>query len=97
MATNATINYIATQKRFEADTAITVSMSIETTDGKRRWTADDVRSLPRKVQDALLLKYREVDSIDPWELTKSIKARDAGGVGAVDSVGERDSESPASA
>ena len=95
MATNATINYIATQRRFEADTAMTLSMSIEA-DGKRKWTAEDTRSLPRKVQDALLLKYREVDSIDPWELTKSIKARNAVGVGTVDPVGERASESPSS-
>jgi hypothetical protein len=50
--------------------------------GKRVWASpEEVRNLPRAIIDYLYAKYREVDQIDPWEVTKSLAAGSVGGVG----------------
>jgi len=63
-----------------AETYFTISRAFETVDRKQRWTIDQVKELPSKVIDGLIRFYKEVDSIDPWELTKSVSPGDSGGV-----------------
>jgi hypothetical protein len=49
---------------------------------KKRWaSAEEVKQLPPPIIDYLYAAYQEVDAIDPWALTKSESAGDAGGVG----------------
>jgi len=64
----------------DSDVYYTVWCSIES-DGKKHWkTVDDIHQMPMPVIDRLYKLYKEMDSIDPWEITKSESAGVAGGV-----------------
>ncbi len=50
--------------------------------GKKHWkSVDHVHQLPMKVIDHIYMLYKGLDSIDPWEITKSVPQRETGGVG----------------
>ena len=73
----------------------TVWRSVEL-DGKTYWdSVDEVRQLTKTVIDRLTSVYREVDAQDPWALTKSESTRGFVGMGAEQSVGEREPVVPA--
>jgi hypothetical protein len=49
---------------------------------KRVWsTPAEVQNLPPALVTYLYKQYREVDAVDPWEVTKSLSTGDANGVG----------------
>jgi len=59
-------------------------------DDKPHWSfVDEVRQLHPKVASELLRVYQEVDSQDPWELTKSLVSRDSERVGEDNPNGKR--------
>jgi hypothetical protein len=66
--------------QIDAELYYTVATAFSTLDGKKRWTIEQVKNLPGKVLDFLMSKYQEIDRTDPWELTKSLAAGNAGGV-----------------
>lgn len=86
MAKSAAVNTYGVRARLLADRHWVIANAFEV-DGKPVWTIDSVKELPGKVQDFLVAQYQEVDSIDPWELTKSLSQRAAVGMDSVDSSG----------
>jgi hypothetical protein len=95
-AKSAATRLYVIKAQIDAELYYTVATAYSFLRGARRWTMDQVTNLPGRVLDFLMTKYREVDNIDPWELTKSLKTGSAGGV---ESGGEErsDSERPARA
>lgn len=80
----------------EAELYFTISRACETLDGNPKWTIEQVKKLSGKMVDSLMAKYREVDAIDPWELTKSQPQGNVGGVEPSDSGGGGDEQSTGS-
>ena len=66
--------------------------------GHKKWhSPEEVKQLPSKVIDFLNKAYREVDSVDPWSLTKSEFTGESVGVGEVSPNGKRKGKRSASA
>lgn len=56
----------------DADVYYTVWCATENADGKKHWkSVEDVRKLPMKIITHIHDFYKGLDSIDPWELSKS--------------------------
>jgi hypothetical protein len=65
----------------DAEMYYTVWCSAEI-DGQKVWKSpEDIKRLPGKLVTFLYDKYREVDAIDPWEVTKSVAQGHIVGVG----------------
>lgn len=67
-------NLFSTLAGMDADNIYTIYAACRV-DGKPKWSLDEVRELPERVINKLLAVYQEVDSVDPWELTKSLSER----------------------
>jgi hypothetical protein len=67
----------------DAEVYYTVWCATETEKGAKHWkTVDHVRQLPSKVIDVLYTKYKGLDAIDPWAITKSQSKGETDRVGA---------------
>lgn len=77
----------------DAELWFTIAHAYSTLDGKQRWTLEQVKNLPGRVLNLLIKKYREVDAVDPWELTKSLATGNTGGMES--SNQERGADQPA--
>lgn len=92
-ATERAVNVYAIDAGLQSETHYTLWSAVETPDGHKRWeTPEVVANLGERVIAFLIRKYQEVDSQNPWELTKSEPERDSSGLGADDSGRSSDDE-----
>lgn len=72
---------------FSEDAAMYYTVWCSTEIGtKRVWsTPAEVQNLPPALVTYLYKQYQEVDVVDPWEVTKSLSAGNANGVGQINS------------
>lgn len=77
---NISTRVFVIRAQIEAEVHFTIATAFNNLDGTPLWSVDQVKNFSGNVINRLMQEYREVDKIDPWELTKSLQAGDAGGV-----------------
>ena len=77
---NISTRVFVIRAQIEAEVHFTIATAFNNLDGTPLWSVNQVKNFSGNVINRLMQEYREVDKIDPWELTKSLQAGDAGGV-----------------